>query len=113
MPSKVVTANTTAQEVAAERSDAVAIPTSLVVDNDQGAADRIISIQDVFTPSVTNGVSSPSETTVDRFRATAPQGFVTTFTEDDLKGVKCLGALKVIASAVDASCYITAGYRHE
>lgn len=113
MPSLVVTANTTAQSVAAERRNAVVKPTSLVVDNDQGAADRIIRIQDVFTPSVSNGVSSPVETTVDRFRATCPQGFVTTFNEEDLKDVKCLGALKVIANAIDASCYATVGYKQE
>lgn len=113
MPSLNVTAHTTAVQVAAERKNAKVIPTSLVVDNDQGAADRIIRIQDVFTPSASNGTSSPVETTVDRFRATCPSGFVTNFSEEDLKGVECLGALKIIANAIDASCYINCGYKHQ
>lgn len=113
MPSLIVTANTTAQSVAADKSVASVIPTSMTIDNDGGAADRTIRIQDVFTPSVSDGVASPSETTVDRYRVDVIQGDVVTLNESDLKGIKCLGALKIIADAIDAGCYITVGYKHE
>ncbi|KKN00589.1 hypothetical protein LCGC14_1136300 [marine sediment metagenome] len=113
MPSLVVTAHTTAVSVAADRVDAVVIPTSMTIDNDGGSADRTIRIQDVFTPAATDGTGSPSETTVDRFRITAPVGDIITLSEEDLKGVKCLGALMVIGDAVDAACFISVGYKHE
>jgi len=99
--------------VAADRADKVAVPTSLTVDNQGGAGDRTIRIQDVFTPSATNGTGSPSETTVDRFRMQVDQGDMVTLGEEDLKGIKCLGALKVIGSVIDTGCYVTVGYKHE
>lgn len=113
MPSKVVTANTTAQSIAAERENATVKPTSMTLDNDGGAGDRVLRIQDVFTPSVSNGVSSPSQQTVDRFRVTAIQGDIITFNKDDLEGVKCLGAMQVVSDVTDANLHITVGYEHE
>ncbi len=113
MPSLVVSAHTTAVSVAADRVDAVVIPTSMLIDNDGGGADRVIRIQDVFTPSVSENVSAPTEKEIDRFRITVVQGDIISLSEEDLKGVKCLGALKVIGDAIDAACYITVGYKHE
>lgn len=110
MPSLIVQANDTAQQVAAERKNACHHLESLTLDGDLASGDRVIKVQDVFTPSVTAGVSSPSETTVDRWRATIPQGFIETYGERDLKGIKCLGALKIISSVTDASLYVTCGY---
>lgn len=113
MPSVVKTAHTTAVSVAAAVRNGVHIPTSMTIDNDNGGADRTIRIQDVFTPDVTNGEPSPVETTVDRHRIDVLLGDVVTLSEEDMKGVKCLGALKVIGDAIDASCYITVGYKTE
>jgi len=113
MPSLVVTAHTTAVLVAVDRADAVAIPTSMVIDNLGGAADRTIRIQDVFTPSETAGEAAPVETTVDRFRIAVIMGDIIALSEEDLKGVKCLGALMIIGDAIDADCHISVGYKHE
>ena len=113
MPSLGVTANTVAQTVAAERLDRVHRPTSMIVDNDAGAQDTVIRIQDSFTPAVTNGVAVPTAKTPDRFRQTVLQGDVLNLNESDLKGIKCLGALTVIADAIDADCHITVGYETE
>ena len=110
MPSKVVQANSTAVEVAAERKDAVHRPVSMILDAEGAGADRTIRLQDVFTPSETVGQESPSETTVDRLRYTVKQGSVDVFNKEDLKGVKCLGALKAISDVTDAALYITVGY---
>ena len=113
MPSRVVTAHTTAVQVAAERRNAVHIPTSMTIDNDAGAADRTIRIQDRFTPSVSNGVPAPVLTTVDRHRVDVLQGDVMTLHEKDLEGVKCLGELLIIGDAIDADCHVSVGYKHE
>jgi len=115
MPSKVVTAHTTAQEVVAEREDAVVIPTSMVIDNKDGAGDRTIWIQDVLTPSAYYGNEDPDEVDppINRYRITVIQGDIVSLSEEDLKGVKCLGALYIDASAIDTDCHITVGYKHE
>jgi len=113
MPSLTVTANTVAQPIAAQRLDRVHRPTSLVMDNDAGAGDRVIRIQDIFTPAVSNGVPVPVLTTVDRFRQTVPIGDMINLDEDDLKGIKCLGSLNVISDVIDADCHITVGYETE
>lgn len=113
MPSTVVAANTTAQSIAAERENAAVLAKSITIDNLNGGGDRVIQIQDIFTPAVTNGDASPSETTVSRFKYTALQGDQITLGEEELKGVRCLGAMKVISDVDDASCFITVGYEHE
>ena len=110
MPSLGVTANTSAQTIAAERLDRKYKLLSLTVDNDAGSADQIVRLQDIFTPAVTNGVSGPTEQTVDRFRATVLQGDVVTWNKHDLEGIEFLGALKALGDSIDASCFITAGY---
>jgi hypothetical protein len=113
MPSKIVTANTTVQSVAAEEGISVHKPISITVDNSGGSGDRTIKVQDIFTPAETEGDDSPTEQTVDRWQATVLQGDVETYDEKDLEGVKCLGELGVIADAIDASCSITVGYKTE
>jgi hypothetical protein len=88
-------------------------PTSIIINNDGGSADRTIRVQDIFTPDVTNGEDTPIETTVDRGRWDVIQGDMVVLNEEELQGMKCLGALKVIADAVDTGCYITVGYKSE
>jgi len=114
MPSQVVTAHTTAQEVVAERADAVVIPTSMLIDNKDGAGDRTIWIQDVLTPSAYYGEEDPDEADpINRYRITVIQGDIVSLNEEDLKGVKCLGALYIDASAIDTDCHVTVGYKLE
>jgi len=113
MPSKIVQANTTVQQVAAEVRNGVHIPTSITIDNSGGSAARTLRVQDGFTPDITNGNSSPSATTVDRYRVSVLQGDIIALSEEDLKGVKCLGSLGIIADAIDAGCYISVGYKTE
>jgi len=113
MPSTVVAANTTAQTIAAERENAAVKAKSITIDNLGGGGDRVIQIQDIFTPAVTDGVAGPIETTVSRFKYTALAGDQITLGEDEIKGVKCLGAMKVISDVIDADCFITVGYEHE
>ncbi|KKK52930.1 hypothetical protein LCGC14_3099970 [marine sediment metagenome] len=119
MPSTVVAMDPSTAVIAADRADAVVIPTSMTIDNQGGGGNRVISIQDVFTPSVSNLVSGPSETTVDRFRMRVDQGDMVTLGEEDLKGVRCLGKMEVTSKTTanvltaDSACYVTVGYKHE
>ena len=113
MPSQVVTAHTTAQAIAAERENAVVKAKSLTIDNQAGGGDRAITIQDSFTPSAYVGVPAPGAEVIDRFRALVQAGDMVTWGEEDLKGVKCLGALLVDADVIDAACFITVGYEQE
>jgi hypothetical protein len=85
-------------------------PTSINIDNSAGAADRVIRLQDIFTPSESNGVAAPVLTTVDRWRYNVLQGDSITLNELDLKGIKILGSLNVIADAIDPGCHVTVGY---
>jgi len=78
-----------------------------------GAADRTVRVQDIFTPDVSNGQASPTQQTVERLRLFVLSGDTITLSEADLKGVKCLGALGIIADAIDAGCYVSVGYKTE
>ena len=114
MPSQVVEALEEAQEVVAERADAVVIPTSMLIDNLGGLADRTIWIQDVFTPSAYYGNEDPDPVDpINRYRIAVIQGDIVSLSEEDLKGVKCLGALYIDADADDPDCHVTVGYKHE
>ena len=114
MPSVVVTANTTVQPIAAERENAVVQAKSLTIDNQVGAGDCEITIQDSFTPSNYYGAPTPIPgQTPARFRAVVVAGDIITWGEEDLKGVKCLGAMGVISDVIKATCDITVGYEHE
>jgi len=116
MPSKVVTALITAVDIAAERENAVVQAKSLTIDNQGGTSDRLVTIQDVFNESAYYGNVTLTARTVERFKAKAPAGDMITWGEEDLKGVKCLGAMKVICDVADGAldrCYVTVGYEHE
>lgn len=117
MPSKVITAHTTAQTIAAERENAVVLLKSLTIDNQRGNTDNEIVIQDSFTPSAYVGHETPADDPgaqiIERFKVQAVIGDMITLNEQDLKGVKCLGAMMVDSDNIDADCDITVGYEHE
>ena len=109
----VLEADAANAQIAAERLNAVIVPKSMTIDNKAGDADHVIVIQDVFTPSAYYGTETPSEVEVDRHKITAIQGDILTLGEEDLKGVKCLGDMRIYSDGADTSCYITVGYEHE
>ena len=118
MPSEVIIATNAALEVAAERENAVVLAKSLTIDNQGGITDRVITLQDVFdTDTATGAAAAPQD--IERFKAKVIAGDVIALSEEDLKGVKCLGAMKVLSDVadevggVDDHCYVTVGYEHE
>ncbi|MBA7708598.1 hypothetical protein ES703_117500 [subsurface metagenome] len=117
MPSQVVTALITNVLIAAERENAVVLAKSMTIDNQGGTSNRIISIQDVFSPSNYYGAPTPIPAEdIERFKTTVLAGDIITLDEEDLKEVKCLGAMYVLSDVADAAldrCYVTVGYEHE
>ena len=115
MPSSVITALITAVAIAAERENAVVKAKSMTIDNQGGTTDRIIRIRDVFTTAAATGAVAAAQDE-ERYLATVIAGDIITLGEEDLKGVKCLGAMNVICDVADAGadrCYVTVGYEHE
>lgn len=115
MPSLIVTADTDPDNaiIAAERENAVHYPKSVTVDNsDAGSVDQAIIIRDDFSTDQSSALAAAAKE-IERWRATILAGDVVTFNEQDLKGVKCLGALKVKAGVIDPDCHITVGYETE
>lgn len=113
MPSIIVEASTVAQQVAAERLDAAIRPTSINVEASGAAGDRVLRLQDRFTPAVSNGVPSPALQTVDRWRGEIVQGASVSLGTVELQGIKVLGDLLVIADVTDAGVFVTVGYEHD
>lgn len=114
MPSKVDTAKITPTLLSiAQRENAAVLAKSLTIDNLNGGGDRVIEIDDVFTPADSNEGTGLAEQTIERFKYTALQGDQITLGEAELKGVRCLGAMKVVSDVDDTSCFITVGYEHE
>ncbi len=115
MPSRAITALITAVVIAAERENAVVLAKSMTIDNQEGTSDRLVILQDTFTTDAATGAAAAAQTE-ERFKATVLAGDIITFGEEDLKGVKCLGAMSVICNVADGAldrCYVTVGYEHE
>ncbi|MCL7412618.1 MAG: hypothetical protein M8353_03250 [ANME-2 cluster archaeon] len=109
MATKKTTANTTAQTLVSTPAHKKAVVKSLQIDN-QSAAVRTVRLQDIFTPDASNGVSSPTEQTIERVYVSVPATTLRVLTEEELVGVECLGTIKAIADAIAATCAITVGY---
>lgn len=112
MPSKVVSMTAATIELVAERKNAKVKPSFIGVDNVLAAADAVLQFQDVFTPSVTSGVPSPTPKTVDRLRINVST-LACVSLRDELKDIRFLGKAQVVRGALDANCHITLGYDFE
>ena len=109
MPSIMHAMESTNVVFATEKQNAKIIPNVLVVDNYTGSGPNLITIVDRFTPSVTNGTASPTETTVNRLRTTVDNGSLEII-GDSLKNIEVLGQTEVSIAAMDSGCYVTLGW---
>ena len=107
MPSLAQTMAVTPRIFAAEKLNAKIIPTQIIVDNEAGAAQRVITIQDVFTPSPSNGVPAPVLTTVNRLIITVDNAGWATIAAEALKELEILGQLQVTIDVADAGTILT------
>ena len=107
MPSLALTMAATPRVFAAEKQNAKIIPSQIIVDNEAGAAQRVITIQDVFTPAVSNGVPIPVLTTVNRLIITVDNAGWATIAAEALKELEILGQLQVTINVADAGTIVT------
>jgi len=112
MPSRAIAMESTTVVFAAEKYNAKIIPNILTIDNYNGSQPAVISLQDRFTPSVTNGVPSPSVKKISRLKTTVDNGGLEII-GDALKDVEILGQAEVTIGTMDSSCFVTLGYDFE
>jgi len=112
MPSLVSTMVASPAVFATERVNAKIKPSIMMIDNVLGAQDAIISIQDRFTPAVSNGVPIPGVTTVSRLSINVSMAACVSI-RDELKDVKVLGQLEAIIVTPDAACIVSMGWDFE
>lgn len=112
MPSLVVTANVADQEVAAIQRASVIKVKQILIDNVDGAGDRVIRVRDLFTTDASEGAVAAAQT-ITRLRYDVQQGDQISFPKADLEALRILGALAIISDVTDAACHITVGYEQE
>ena len=113
MPSLAQTMAVTPRVFATEKQNAKIVPTQIIVDNEAGAAQRVITLQDVFTPSPSNGVPVPVLTTVNRLIITVDNAGWATIAAEALKELKILGQLQAIINVADAGTIVTISWGFE
>lgn len=92
---------------AVEKHNAKIIPTQIIVDNEVGGAQRVITIQDVFFPAISNGVPIPALTTVPRLIITVDNGGWETIAAEALKKLEILGQLRADIDVADVGTIVT------
>jgi len=92
---------------AVEKQNAKIIPTQIIVDNEAGGAQRVITIQDVFIPAVSNGVPIPVLTTVPRLIITVDNAGWATIAAEALKELEILGQLRADIDVADPGTFVT------
>jgi hypothetical protein len=95
--------------VATEKRNCKIKPTFIMIDNNNGAADAVVTINDVFTPSITNGNAAPTLQTVPRIHVTVPAMECDSL-EDELKDIEFLGAVQAVRGILDAASFLTFAY---
>jgi hypothetical protein len=99
--------------LATEKRNSKIKPSFLMVDNVAGAADAVIIVNDVFTPSITAGVPTPGLQTIPRLHFTVP-ALECDSLEDELKDVEFLGLVQIVrVGGVDANCFASFAYHFE
>lgn len=106
MPSLAQTMAVTPRVFAVEKQNAKIIPTQIIVDNWDGAAERVITIQDRFTTAAsiiaaTGAAVAAALTIVPRLIITVDNGGWATIAAEALKKLEILGQLEVAIDVAD------------
>lgn len=114
MATKIVTANTTAQELWGENEHKKGELLGLKVDNQHTVAEKI-QLLDNFTPDdgYTSGGSAYTGAAVsgNRLQLTVAAGDCVSLGEEDCRGIKFLGRALAQGSVTTANCVIIAQYQ--
>jgi 3-methyladenine DNA glycosylase/8-oxoguanine DNA glycosylase len=103
---------------ATEKQNAKIVPSQIIVDNELGAAQRIITIQDVFTTAASivaaTGVAvAAALQTVNRLIITVDNAGWATIAAEALKNLEILGQLQVTINVADAGTIVTISWGFE
>ena len=112
MPSLAQTMAVTPRVFATEKQNAKIVPSQIIVDNELGAAQRIITIQDVFTTAASivaaTGVAvAAALQTVNRLIITVDNAGWATISEEELKDLEIIGQLQATINVADAGTIVT------
>jgi len=94
---------------ATEKRNAKLKPTLIMIDNVLGAQDAIITVQDRFTPSVTNGVPVPAVQTPTRLSINVSMNACVSI-RDELKDIEILGQMELTIATPDPNCIASVAY---
>lgn len=111
MPTKILQADTTPQEVFKTPYDKIGKIAFIRVDN-RSANDVIVTVQDIFTPFPTDENPQPTEVTREVVKLTVKAGGSIDW-QDKEKSVSILGTCKVVASVTSSDIDIVIGYNFE
>jgi len=98
---------------ATEKQNAKIVPSQIIVDNEAGGAQRVITIQDVFTPAASNGVPIPGVITQNRLIITVDNAGWATLAAEALKNLEILGQLQAIIDVADAGTIVTISWGYK
>jgi len=113
MPSLAQTMAVTPRVFATEKQNAKIVPSQIIVDNEAGGAQRVITIQDVFTPAASNGVPIPGVITQNRLIITVDNAGWATLAAEALKNLEILGQLQAIIDVADAGTIVTISWGYK
>jgi len=115
MATKIVNANTTAQELWAAHEHKKGHLLGVKVDNQHTAPEKIQFLDDLTTDSgYTSGGSAYASAVVsnlNRMQVTVPAGDCISLGEEECKGIEFLGRALALGSATASGCIITAQYK--
>jgi len=74
------------------------------------SVDVMLIIEDFFTPSVSEGVASPSETSQEVTRLMVGAGLTGGLSKEDLEDIRTFGTVKAICDGTETACYIDVAY---
>lgn len=119
MPSLAQTMAVATRVFAAEKQNAKIVPTQIIVDNEAGLAQRVITIQDVLTTvnsivaATGLAVAGALQPAINRLIITVDNGGWATIAAEALKELKILGRLQVITDGADAGTIVTISWGFE
>lgn len=109
MPSSTYTMAASPRVFATEKRNAKLKPTLIMIDNVLGAQDAIITVQDRFTPSVTNAVPAPAVQTPTRLSINVSMNACVSI-RDELKDIEILGQMEITIATLDVNCIVSVAY---
>lgn len=91
-----------------EKPNAKIKPSFIMVDNVLGAQNAIITLQDRFTTSASNGAVAAART-IDRLRINVSMDACVSI-RDELKDIDILGDMELVIATPDEDCHATIGW---